>query len=130
MNSDTEDDLEQPSLAEITVKGKIYEGSFSCPTSEQLGETFWVIYKPDFSIFTWFNDKSEELHRSGIVLVKVIEILETFINCSFKENFIRFSVDRVIQFPEIARYFETSHSENPFSFFKRLIDAGEDLFWQ
>ncbi|PSB58605.1 hypothetical protein [Chamaesiphon polymorphus] len=129
-DSDTEDDLEQPSLAEITVKGKIYRGSFSCPTSEQLGETFWVIYKPDFSIFTWFNDKPEELPRSGIALVKVIEVLETFINCSFKENFVRFSVDRVIPFPDIARYFEVSSSGNPFPFFKRLIDADEDSFWQ
>jgi hypothetical protein len=129
-NSDTEDDLEQPSLAEITVKCKIYEGSFSCPALEQLGESFWVIYKPDFSIFTWFNDKPKELPRSGIVLVKVVEIVKTFISCSFRQNFIRFSVDRVIPFPEIARYFEKSHSENTFPFFKWLIDAGEDSFWQ
>lgn len=128
-NSDIEDDLEQPSLEDLKVQGRVYEGTFSYPTSEKLGKKFWVVYKPDFSIFTWFNNKPEDLSLSGIVLVSLAEIIETTETFSTKYSYIRFSVDRSIKFAEISNHIKPSSSNHPLAFFQGLIDKGSDPFW-
>ncbi|PSB45756.1 hypothetical protein [Chamaesiphon polymorphus] len=70
---DDDDTLQQPSLEDLKEPSKIYRGSFSYLKSEHLTGKFWVVYKPDFSISTWFHNKPEELSQSAMVLVSPVE---------------------------------------------------------
>jgi hypothetical protein len=125
---DLDDAIRQPSLEEVKVDGTIYRGNFSYPDSEQLSEKFWVVYKPDFYINTW-DDKPGELSQSAMVLVNVIEIIETSEASRNKNSYIRLSVDRVIPFQEIATYFEPSYDKNPVHGFHGWTEKNKYAYW-
>jgi hypothetical protein len=132
-NCNDDDNLQQPSLEDLKEPSKIYRGSFSYLKSEHLIGKFWVVYKPDFSISTWFNDKPEELSQSAMVLVspieKIFEDAEDDLS-SIKASYFNFYVDRVIPFNEIANYFEPSYSQVPLSAFQGVIENKKDPYWQ
>jgi hypothetical protein len=131
LNGDDEDDFEQPSLSDFQVPGEIFKGQFSYCNFDllELNERFWVIYKPGFSITTWFNDKPEDLSRSAIVLVNPISTIENSENYDTIYSYIKFSVDLVVPFPEIANYFKPTACQNPLPGFDGWTEQTKYSYW-
>jgi hypothetical protein len=132
LNGDDEDDFDRPSLADLKIPEKIFKGQFSHCNFDllELNDRFWVIYKPDFSITTWFNDKPEDLSQSAIVLVHPIETIETSENYDTIYSYIKFSVDLVIPFSEIAKYFEPTDCQIPLPGFAGLTEQTKYNYWE
>ncbi len=131
LNGNNEEDFDKPSLEELKIVGKIFKGQFSYCNLDllELSDRFWVIWKPDFSITTWFDNKPEDLSRSAIVLVNPIEEIEASASHHTTYSYIIFSVDLVIPFPEIAKYFEQTNSQNPLPGFNGWTEQTKYNYW-
>jgi hypothetical protein len=131
-NTDNEDDDLKDVLLLADVKPEqIYTGSFSYPNSEQLSQQFWVVYKPDFSVFTWLDDKPGELSQSAMVLVSPLE--KTYPDAEGIGSitiYLRFSVVKVVPFRSIADYFEPVYTENPLIHFHEIVHGHINTYWQ
>jgi hypothetical protein len=124
LNGNDEDDFNQPSLADLQP-GKILKGMFSCKNlgDWEISDRFWFIYKPDLSITTWFDNKPEDLSQSAIVLVNPIERIDN------RYGYIKFYIDLVIPFSEIANYFEPTDCIIPLPGFNGLTEQTKYSYW-
>lgn len=125
LNGNDENDFNQPSLADIKVSGKILKGMFSCENlgDWEISDRFWFVYKPDLSITTWFDNKPEDLSQSAIVLVNPIERIDNIY------GYLKFYIDLVIPFSEIANYFEPTDCLIPLPGFHGLTEQSKYSYW-
>jgi hypothetical protein len=126
-----EDDLQDVLLLADVKPEQKYIGSFSYPNSEQLSQQFWVVYKPDFSVFTWLDDKPGELSQSAMVLVNPLE--KTYPdaeNIGGITSYLRFEVVKVLPFRSMANYLEPIYSENPLIHFHEIVCGNINTYWE
>jgi hypothetical protein len=126
LNGNDEDDFNRPSLADLKVPGRILKGMFSCRNlgDWELSDRFWFVYKPDLSITTWFENKPEDLYQSAIVLVNPIGTIDNI------QRYIKFYIELVIPFSEIADYFAPTDCQIPLPGFKGLTEQTKYSYWE
>jgi hypothetical protein len=128
LNEEDDSEFPQISITELEISEQNYNLSITCSsdkiTSIDLGAKLWLVYKPDFSISTWFSEKPDEVSQSGLIQIEITEKSDDYhrmsdsIQISIKAKIIDF-----LSFKSIADRFTPMCSGEPYSFLKNLMDS-------
>ena len=74
LNDEDDSEFLPISITKLEMSETNYNFSLSCDPSKiesiGLGVKLWLVYKPDFSISTWFSEKPDEISESGLIQIE------------------------------------------------------------
>lgn len=123
------------SITELEISDLNYDFSFLCPrglVSEfqnlvpkiVICARLWVVYKPDFSISTWFSEKPDEISQSGLIQIEITEMSEEQnIQPSFIQVYVKAKILDILPFNVIADRFAPECSGEPYPFMKNSMTS-------
>jgi hypothetical protein len=125
-----EDDSEFPQIGitELEISEQNYNLSITCSsdkiTSIALGVKIWLIYKPDFSISTWFSEKPDEISQSGLIQIEITEKSDDYHRMSDSIQIsIKAKIIDILPFKSVADRFTPIHLGEPYSFLRNLMNS-------
>ncbi|WP_309739518.1 MULTISPECIES: hypothetical protein [unclassified Chamaesiphon] len=125
-----EDDSESPqtSIAELEIFEQNYNFSLTCDPdrigSIDIGAKLWLIYKPDFSISTWFSEKPDEIFQSGLIQIEITEKSDDYhrMPCSIQIS-VQAKIIDILPFESVADRFTPTYTGEPYSFLENSMDS-------
>jgi hypothetical protein len=123
------------SINELEISDLNHDFSFLCPHNLVpeflnlvpkivISARFWIVYKPDFSISTWFPEKPDEISQSGLIQIEITEISEEQnIQSSFIQVYVKAKILDILPFNVIADRFTPECFGEPYSFMKNLMTS-------
>jgi hypothetical protein len=128
LNEEDDSEFPQVNITELESLDRNYNLSFTCDPDDiesiEIGVKLWLIYKPDFSISTWFSEKPDEISQSGLIQIEITEKSDDYhtMPCSIQIS-IKAKIIDILPFRSIADRFTPIYSGDPYSFLKNSMDS-------
>jgi hypothetical protein len=125
---DDDDEEKQLPITALEISELSYNFSLTCPQEKfesiALNKRLWFVYKPDFSIYTWFRERPEEISQSGLVQIEITEKDEDYHKqCSSIQISVKAKIVDILTFGSIADRFIPKYSGEPYPLLKNLMNS-------